>query len=449
MELYHGHAVKGGKRKWEKKEAAPRPAQNISANVKIIRAMENRNIVCLLVIVFLFCGMRNRSVDKYIEGLFYLDHAPVRVEFSGGKITGVVRMDELSDKNNKNYIAPGLIDNQVNGYNGISFIYEGYELTEKDVVSITKAIWKSGVTTYLPTLRSNPQDLVVKNITLLAKFKDNPTLRGSIPGFHLEGPYISPLDGFRGSHASKNVRKPDWREFLEVYEASGRNILQVTMAPEVEGAMELITKLRELNIVVAIGHTNANTQQITEAADRGAQTVTHIANGMGNTINRHSNPLWPQLSEDRLMISMIADGFHLLPEQLRVFYKAKGPEKTILTSDATRYAGLAPGKYLNAEGDTILLTAEGAARYLSRNVLSGSAAPISKGIGNVMKATGCSLAEAIQMASTNSARLYNLTDRGELKAGMRADLILFTLDDFKMEIKKTIISGEVVYDASL
>lgn len=409
--------------------------------------MKIRTVVCLLVIVFVFSGMRNKSADKHIEGLFYLDHAPVRVEFSGGKITNVVRIPELSDKDSRNYIGPGLIDNQVNGYNGVSFIYEGYELTENDVLNITKAIWKSGVTTYLPTLRSNPQELLVKNISLLAKYKDNPALRGSIPGFHLEGPYISPVDGFRGAHALKNVRKPDWREFLEVYEASGRNVLQVTLAPEVEGAMDLITKLRELNIVVAIGHTNANSKQITEAADRGAQTVTHIANGMGNTINRHSNPLWPQLSEDRLMISMIADGFHLLPEQMRVFYKAKGPEKTILTSDATRYAGLAPGKYLNAEGDTILLTAEGAARYLSRNVLSGSAAPISKGIGNVMKATGCSLAEAIRMASTNPARLYNLTDRGELKPGMRADLIVFTLEDFKMEIKKTIISGEVVFDS--
>jgi N-acetylglucosamine-6-phosphate deacetylase len=109
---------------------------------------------------------------------------------------------------------------------------------------------------------------------------------------------------------------------------------------------------------------------------------------------------------------------------------------------------LNPGKYLNAEGDTILLTADGAAKYLSRNVLSGSAAPISKGIGNIMKATGCSLAEAIQMASTNPARLYNLADRGEVKPGMKADLILFTVEDFKMRIKKTIISGEVVYDSS-
>jgi N-acetylglucosamine-6-phosphate deacetylase len=411
--------------------------------------MKNIRYILLLGVLLVFSGriLKAQEVNQ-IEGLFYLDHAPMRVEIEDGKISKMIRMEELSDPENKNYIAPGLIDNQVNGYNGVSFIYEGNDLSEQDIENITKAIWKSGVTTYIPTLRTNPQDLLIKNITILANSKNNPTIRGSIPGFHLEGPYISPLDGFRGSHALKNVREPNWEEFLEVYEASGRNILQVTLAPEVEGAMDLIPKLRELDIVVAIGHSNANKQQITGAADRGAQTVTHIANGMGNTINRHHNPLWPQLAEDRLMISMIADGFHLLPEQLRVFYKAKGADKTILTSDATRYAGMPPGKYLNTEGDTILLTPDGAARYLARNVLSGSASPISKGVGNMMKSTGCSLAEAIQMASSNPARLYHLSDRGEILPGKKADLIVFTIEDFKMEIKKTIVGGELVYEAA-
>ena len=418
-------------------------------NFKYILIFTKIRYFTLSLLVMILSGMMSKAQQiDHVEGLLYLDHSPVRVEMSDGKITGVVRIEELSDKNNMNYIAPGLIDNQVNGYNGISFIYEGYELHKEDIDNITRGLWKAGVTTYIPTLRTNPQDLTVKNIALLARAKEDPALRGSIAGFHLEGPYISPLDGFRGAHALKNVRKPDWKEFMQVYNASGKNVLQVTLAPEVEGAMEMIPKLRELGIVVAIGHSNANTAQITEAVDKGAQTVTHIANGMSNTINRHRNPLWPQLSEDRLMISMIADGFHLMPEQMRVFYRAKGPERIILTSDATRYAGLAPGKYVNSEGDTILLTPDGAAKYLVRNVLSGSASPISRGVGNMMKTTGCSLAEAIQMASSNPARLYNFRDRGEIKTGMKADLIVFSMEDFKMEIKQTIISGEVVYQSS-
>jgi N-acetylglucosamine-6-phosphate deacetylase len=147
------------------------------------------------------------------------------------------------------------------------------------------------------------------------------------------------------------------------------------------------------------------------------------------------------------MISIIGDGFHLLPDEIRVFYKVKGPQRTIITSDVTRYAGMKPGKYLNSEGDTIELTKEGAVMYVARQALSGSASPITKGVGNVMKVTGCTMAEAFQMGSSNAARLLGLKDRGELKPGMRADIILFTLKDNTLHIKKTIVAGDIVYDS--
>src|SRR5690606_6572278 len=109
--------------------------------------------------------------------------------------------------------------------------------------------------------------------------------------------------------------------------------------------------------------------------------------------------------------------------------------------------GMTPGKYLNVVGDTLELTPDGAVVYPAQNNLAGSGSPLSKGIGNIMKATGCSLGEAIRMASTNPARLNRLEDRGAIEPGMRADLVLFTLEDFKMKIKKTIVAGEVVYEA--
>lgn len=384
---------------------------------------------------------------EQIEGLFYLDHSPVRVEISEGKIINVTRIPELTDKNSKVYVAPGLIDNQVNGYGGVSFVDMGGELTLEGIKKATSALWKDGVTTYLPTLTTNDKKIYLKNLSLLARAKEDPAIRGSIPGFHMEGPYISPEDGYRGAHPLNYVRNPDWNEFSELYQASEKNILQVTVAPEVEGAMDFISRLRELGIVVAIGHHNASAEQIKEAADRGAQTATHLGNGMANNINRHNNPLWPQLSDDRLMISMIADGFHLRPEQLRVFYKAKGLENTIITSDVSALGGMPPGKYLNVVGDTLEVTVDGAIRYPAQNNLAGSASSISKGVGNLMKVTGCSLNEAVQMASGNPARLNKLTDRGAIVPGMRADLILFTMENFEMDIKKTIVAGEVVYEA--
>ena len=408
--------------------------------------MYNLKYVFLCVITLISSGEADRKNNiQFIEGLFYLDHSPIRIEIDGGKIKDIIRIKQLPEKQQDFYIAPGFIDNQVNGFNGVSFEEDG--LTLEGIRKATKALWRVGVTTYLPTVTSNERSLILKNLSILEKAKKDTTSQGSIAGFHVEGPYISAEDGYRGAHLLKFVRKPEWNEFMDFYEASGRNILQITLAPELEGAMDFISKCREKNIVVAIGHHNASAKVVTEAVDRGASTVTHLGNGIANSINRHINPLWPQLADDRLMISIIGDGFHLLPEEIRVFYKVKGPSKTIITSDVTSYAGMPADKYETAEGELIELTSEGALRYPAQNVLYGSASPITKGVGNIMKVTGCNLGEAVQMASSNPAKLYGLTDRGEIKPGMRADLILFTMEHFTINIKKTIVGGKVVYDA--
>ncbi|MFW6290243.1 MAG: amidohydrolase family protein, partial [Mariniphaga sp.] len=242
------------------------------------------------------------------------------------------------------------------------------------------------------------------------------------------------------------VRLPDWEEFMQFYEASGRNILQVTLAPEMEGAIDFITRCSREGIVVALGHHNGDMKTVTTAIDKGAKIATHLGNGAANMINRHYNPFWPQLADDRLHISIIGDSFHLLPEEIKVFYKVKGVEKTIITSDVTHYAALEPGEYKTSTGETIELTPGGMLRYPEQNVLYGSASPITKGVGFVMKVTGCSLADAVQMASTNPARLYNLTDRGTLEPGKRADMVLFTLDDSEVNVMETWVKGEKVYE---
>ena len=232
------------------------------------------------------------------------------------------------------------------------------------------------------------------------------------------------------------------------YEASGKNIKEITLAPELPGAIEFIKKATALGVTVAIGHHNANKTQVDEAVKSGAKISTHLGNGCANMIHRHNNPLWPQLANDDLMISIICDGFHLLPEEISTFYKTKGVNKTIITSDVTSYAALPPGVYKTQTGEEIELTEDGKLHYPAQQVLYGSAAPLTNGIGNIIKYTHCSLADAIQMASTNVARLYKLNDRGELKKGMRADIILFSMDNSKVNIHKTYVKGRLVYDES-
>lgn len=402
-----------------------------------------RLIVCALVL-----PVHISFAQTKIEGIYYLNNKPVSIEIKDGKIAGIQQIEKLSDTSHVAYIAPGLIDNQVNGFSGVSFCFAGGLLSKEGILKATSELWKIGVTSYLPTLTTNSEEVLLQNFTLLAETKNDKAILGSIVGYHLEGPYISSEDGYRGAHPLKYVRKPDWKEFMALYEASGRNILTVTIAPELEGAMEFIRKCTKLGIVVAIGHHNATKPVIDQAVMNGAKIATHLGNGCANMINRHINPLWPQLANNQLMASIICDGFHLRDEEISVFYKVKGSEMTIITSDVTSYAGLPPGEYKNEEGETIELTKEGMLRYPAQNVLYGSASPISKGVARIIKVTGCQVSEAIMMASTNPAKLYGLTDRGSIEPGKRADIILFTIGESDLKIVKTYVSGKLVYEAS-
>ncbi len=391
-----------------------------------------------------------------IQGINYFDYSPVSVKIKDGIITEIERINALSGDQKPYFIAPGLIDIQINGYLSVSFSLEGANNTAAsggdvkvdDVKKVTEGLWKEGVTTYFPTLTTNSRELLLKNFTVLTRAMNDPFMHGSIPGFHLEGPYISAVDGYRGAHPKEHVRKPDWDEFFEFYKTTGGKILIVTVAPETEGAFEFIRKCRENGIVVSLGHHNGSAEVIKQAIDNGAELSTHLGNGCASTINRHHNPIWPQVADDRLMISIICDGFHLPPEVIKVFYKAKGPDNIIMTSDITSYAGLPAGEYKIKTGETIIKTPEGNLKFSGQGGgLYGSATPLSKGVGHIMKVTGCSLAKAIQMTTINAARLHNLNDRGKLEPGKRADIILFSMDDFNMKIKKTFVAGNIVYQA--
>jgi N-acetylglucosamine-6-phosphate deacetylase len=376
-----------------------------------------------------------------IEGIHYVTGKPVRIEVSEGIIREISEISELKEENNVWYIAPGLIDNQINGYANVDF--SGNNLVLADVTLAARAIWKEGVTTFLPTLISNSHENLLRNFRILneALMKDE-LLRLSIPGFHLEGPYISPEDGYRGCHPLKHIRKPSWDEFTEYQEASGGRIIQVTVAPEIDGVGEFIKLCTQNGIIVA--HTNASAEVINNSVELGVRLSTHLGNGCANLIHRHKNPIWPQLADERLTPSIIADGQHLLPEEIRVFYKVKGPDNIILTSDVVYLAGMAPGKYSFLD-TAVTLTPDGMLLNEEQNCLAGASFPLKKGVENMMTFTGCSLTRAINMASANVAPIYDLTDRGVLAPDKRADIILFERDGNQILILKTWLNGTLVY----
>ena len=386
---------------------------------------------------------KDKTAPFTVEGIHYATGNPVRIEVIDGRIGNIIEIAGLKDEKSHLFIAPGLIDNQINGYANVDF--SGSHLSAGDVLDATKAIWRDGVTSFLPTLISNSHENLIKNFRILDEaLRKDELLRESIPGFHLEGPYISPEEGYGGCHPVQHIRRPSWDEFIEYQKAAGGRIIQVTIAPELEGAMEFIRLCTRNGIVIAMGHTNASAEQIRYAVENGVRLSTHLGNGCANLIHRHNNPIWPQLANDQLTPSIIADGHHLLPEEIRVFYKVKGPDNLILTSDVIYLAGMAPGKYSFLESE-VILTEEGMLLNAKLNCLAGASFPLKKGVENMMNFTGCSLTKAINMASGNVARIYDLDDIGMLAPGKRADLILFEKVGNQLQIKKTWLNGNLVY----
>jgi N-acetylglucosamine-6-phosphate deacetylase len=387
---------------------------------------------------------KEKRADFTIEGIHYGTGNLVRIEIIDRLIGKIVEIEKPENENTHRYIAPGLIDNQINGYANVDF--SGNNLSAEEIFDATKAIWRVGVTTFLPTLITNSHENLVTNFTIFNEAIQKYEMLGeSIPGLHLEGPYISAVEGYRGCHPVQYIRKPAWNEFSEYQNASGGRIIQITIAPEIEGMMEFLKLCNQKGIVTAIGHSNASTGQIEKAIENGVRLSTHLGNGCANYIHRHNNPIWPQLADDRLTPSIIADGHHLLPEELKVFYRVKGPDNIILTSDVIYLAGMAPGKYTFA-GSDVLLTPEGLLLNTESNCLAGASFPLKKGVENMMNFVGCSLTKAIDIASRNVARIYNLDDRGVLAPGKKADLILFERDGNQITIKKTILHGKIVFE---
>lgn len=400
----------------------------------------------LIVSAFFFLnGYSANSEKEKIQGYLYSDGKSVSIEIVNGKILKIKRIS-LNPDLPKIYIAPGLIDIQINGYMGVDF--SGQDLTKEDLKGAIKSLWKVGVTSFLPTVVPNEPARMINSFSILSELIKDEEIKKSIPGFHLEGPYISPEQGYRGAHLEKFIRKPDWVEFSKFQEAAQNKIKLITVAPEVEGAIPFIRKCVQNGLIVSLGHHNGTTENIEAAVAAGASMSTHLGNGCANMINRHLNPLWPQLANDQLTAGIIVDGFHLTKEEVQCFYKMKGYDKTILVSDAIDLAGLPPGEYIRRE-KKLLLTTDNVVKFPAENVLAGAANPISICVGNVMKFTGCSLSNAIGMASSNPAKLLGLDDLGEIKAGKRADLILFRMDENKIVVMKTMLSGKIVYSKDL
>lgn len=343
-------------------------------------------------------------------------------------------------------IAPLLFDIQVNGVGGIDL--QAGDVAPEDVVAITRKLAAQGVSRWVPTVITGPAKRMERTCRVIAETMSDREVKRAVPGIHLEGPYISPHDGPRGAHAKRHVRKPNIREFDAFLEAADGKILYTTVAPEVPGAIPYIRAVVRRGVVAALGHCAAKADDIERAVDAGARLSTHLGNGLASTIHRHDNPLWPQLSNDALTASLIADLHHLPPSMLKTFVRAKGPGNIVLTSDAVHLAGMKPGPY-RLGGVPVELKRSGRICLTGTDLLAGSSLSLLQGVINAAQHSDMTVEQAFASASSIPLKLFGLRPAPwPPKVGRKANFILFDLDKSKTpwrpHIRKVFINGRVL-----
>jgi N-acetylglucosamine-6-phosphate deacetylase len=332
------------------------------------------------------------------------------------------------------WLAPAFWDIQLNGRWGHSF--SGPGLTVVQVAEIVRAQAPLGTARLCPTLITAPVPDLIHGLRSIAsaceRFSD---VAARIVGVHLEGPFLSERDGYRGAHPAAAIRDPDWGLFEKLQEAAGGRIALITLAPERPGSPGFIRQAVASGLVVAIGHTAADGPTLAAAAEAGATLSTHLGNGIVSSLPRHPNPIWEQAARDDLSASFIADGHHLDLRTLKVLARAKGAARTILVSDASPLAGLPPGTYGEWAVDP-----SGKIVVAGTPYLAGSNQGLEVGVRNLLRETGWDLEDVLATASTNPARLLGRSEP-RLEAGEAANLIVFRRDRSRFSLRRVCVDG--------
>ena len=375
---------------------------------------------------------------------------PVSVTIEAGRIESIEADGVAEIGGDDVWISPGFFDVQVNGAGGINF--SSGDLTVDRVLQACDWPYRTGTALFCPTVTTSPAEQAITALRTLARTcEQSAAANASFVGFHVEGPYIASEDGPRGAHPLEHTRDPDWDEFCRYQDSAEGRIRILTLAPEREGSLAFIEKAAAAGIIVALGHTGASRERIREAVAAGARMSTHLGNGAHAEIPRHDNYIWEQLAADELWAGIIPDGHHLPPPVLKSFYRSKQKERICLVSDVSSIAGLPPGVYGRSYGtDEVEIHENGKISLAGTPYLAGASLFLDYGIPNTVAYTDATLADAVDMASVNPARLLGVDDRlGRVTPGMEASLTLFrrTGGQGALSIVATVARGDVVYKA--
>lgn len=376
-----------------------------------------------------------------------LDGTAVRIRVRGDRIAAVERPTDgvVPDR----VVLPGLIDLQVNGYAG--FDVNAADVSADVVDGLTRTLWGLGVTGYCPTIVTASADRMLAAIHAITAARErDPAVAHTIVGIHLEGPYLAPDDGPRGAHDPAYLRDPDPAELETWLTAAPGLIRLITLAPERAGAEDYIRTATAAGVVVAIGHTAASPDQVRAAVRAGARMSTHLGNGTFAVLPRHPNAVWAQLAEDGLTASFIADGQHLPADTFTAMVRAKGPGRSVLVSDSVALAGSVPGEYTTPVGGSVTVDPDGRLRLTGTDLLAGSGSSLLDCVRWARTSTPIDVETLWAMASSTPAGLLGLADRGTLRAGSVADLVIAdVLDAGRIAPETVMVRGAVVVQPSV
>ena len=334
-------------------------------------------------------------------------------------------------------LAPGLIDIHIHGGAG----HDVMEGSDESLAAVERQMTLHGVTSYCPTTVTAPVDATLRSLDALGKAVERAAIgngdgtRARPLGVHFEGPFLSHAK--RGVHPP-TLLQPASRELFErMWQAAGGRVSVMTIAPEIEGALDLIAEASWRGVCVSVGHSNAELPQARAAIKAGARHATHTFNAMRPLDHRHPGLLGAVLTDRTVTADIIVDGIHVDPVMVDLFLRAKGVEGAVLITDGISATGMPDGTYML--GGFAVQVHNGRCEFDGR--LAGSVLTLDRAVRNTMQFTGTSLQNAIRMASFNPASVLRIAKRkGNLSVGSDADIAVFTPAG---EVVRTIVGGIV------
>jgi N-acetylglucosamine-6-phosphate deacetylase len=329
------------------------------------------------------------------------------------------------------FLTPGFIDLQINGAFGYDFTKDPGQIW----VAAAKLV-RYGITSFLPTIVSTSLKNVREAQSVLMQ-KSGLASRGATPlGLHVEGPFLNPAK--RGAHNPKHLRLPTVRDVSEWMPETG--IRQVTLAPELTGALDAIKVLVKNGVVVSAGHSIAGFEEAKSGIEAGIRYATHVFNGMPVLHHREPALTGAVLADERVTVGLIADGIHVHPALIKLLWQLLWDGRLNLVTDSMAALGKDPGTY--RLGD-LTVTVTGETCRLSDGTLAGSILSLDKAIRNLISYTGCSLAQAVRTVTATPATVLGIANRkGQIAPGFDADLVLLSPG---FDVEATFVDGSVVY----